>query len=90
MHSLVQVVEKGILKRDRSLLLLNWSQDFITVFHGFCEQIMVVLDFSGFSESKESAGGPDSISGLGRSPGEGNDYPFQYSCQENPMDRGAW
>ena len=53
---------------------------------------MVVLDFSGCSESKESAGdagGPESISGLGRSPGEGNDYPLQYSCLENPIDRGA-
>jgi len=26
---------------------------------------------------------------LGKSPGEGNGSPFQYSCQENPMDRGA-
>ena len=33
---------------------------------------------------------PGSISGLGRSPGEGNDNPFQYSCLGNPMDRGAW
>ena len=31
-----------------------------------------------------------SVSGLGRSPGEGNSYPFQYSCLGNPMDRGAW
>ena len=30
------------------------------------------------------------IPGLGRSPGEGNGYPLQYSCLENPMDRGAW
>ena len=30
------------------------------------------------------------ISGLGRSPGEGNGYPLQYSCLENPMDKGAW
>ena len=30
------------------------------------------------------------ISGLGRSPGEGNGNPLQYSCLENPMDRGAW
>ena len=30
------------------------------------------------------------IPGLGRSPGEGNGYPPQYSCLENPMDRGAW
>ena len=33
---------------------------------------------------------PGSIPGLGRSPGEGNDNPLQYSCLENPMDRGAW
>ena len=30
------------------------------------------------------------IPGSGRSPGEGNGYPFQYSCLENSMDRGAW
>ena len=30
------------------------------------------------------------IPGSGRSPGEGNDNPLQYSCQENSMDRGAW
>ena len=32
----------------------------------------------------------DLISGLGRYPGGGNDDPLQYSCLENPMDRGAW
>ena len=31
-----------------------------------------------------------SVPGLGRSPGGGNDNPLQYSCLENPMDRGAW
>jgi len=31
----------------------------------------------------------DLIPGSGRSPGEGNDNPLQYSCLENPMDRGA-
>ena len=31
-----------------------------------------------------------SIPGSGRSPGEGNGNPLQYSCLENPMDRGAW
>ena len=35
-------------------------------------------------------GDPGSIPGLGRSPGEGNGSPLQYSCLENPMDRGAW
>ena len=38
------------------------------------------------------AGAGDSglIPGSGRSPGEGNDSPLQYSCLENPLDRGAW
>ena len=31
-----------------------------------------------------------SVPGLGRSPGEGKGNPLQYSCLENPMDRGAW
>jgi len=30
------------------------------------------------------------IPGSGRAPGEGSSYPFQYSCLENSMDRGAW
>ena len=45
------------------------------------------------SEDKVSAcnaGGPGLIPGLGRSLGEGNGNPLQYSCLENPMDRGAW
>ena len=37
-----------------------------------------------------NAGDQSSIPGLGRSPGEGNDNPFQYFCLENPMGRGAW
>ena len=44
-------------------------------------------------ENKQSAfnmGDLGSIPGSGRSPGEGNAYPFQYSCLENSMDRGAW
>ena len=37
-----------------------------------------------------SAGHASSIPGLGRSPGEGNSNPLQYSCLGNPTDRGAW
>jgi len=40
------------------------------------------------SDGKESA--CNEIPGLGRSPGEGNGYPFQYSCLENSMGRGDW
>ena len=52
-----------------------------------------VLTFPGGSYGKASAcsaGDLGSIPGLGRSPGEGNGNPLQYSCLENPMDRGAW
>ena len=37
-----------------------------------------------------NTGEPDAFTGLGRSPGEGNGNPLQYSCLENPMDRGVW
>ena len=37
-----------------------------------------------------NAGDLSSISVSGRSPGEGNGYPLQYSCLENSMDRGVW
>ena len=50
------------------------------------------FDFPGDYDSKESAcnsGDPDSIPGLGRSSGEGNGNLLQYSCLQNPMDRGA-
>ena len=51
------------------------------------------MGFPDGSNSKESAcnvGDLDLIHGLGRSPGEWNGYPLQYSCLGNPMDRGAW
>ena len=51
------------------------------------------MDFPGGSDSKESAcnvGDLGQIPGLERSPGVGNGNPLQYSCLENPMDRGAW
>ena len=50
------------------------------------------MGFPDGSEGKASAcnaGGLGSIPGSGRSPGEGNGNPLQYSCLENPMDRGA-
>ena len=50
-------------------------------------------DFPGGSDGKASAysvGDPSLFPGSGRSPGEGNGNPLQYSCMENPMDGGAW
>ena len=53
----------------------------------------LISKFPSDSNSKESAcsaGDPTLIPGLGRSPGEGNGNPLQYSCLENSMNRGAW
>ena len=53
-----------------------------------------ISGFPGGSDSKESACDVGDLGlifpGSGRSPGEGNGYPLQYSCLEHPMDRGAW
>ena len=57
---------------------------------------MVYMDFPSGSAVKESTcnagavGDMGSIPELGKSPGGGNGNPLQYSCLENPMDRGAW
>ena len=56
-------------------------------------RIPVEKGFPGTSYSKESAynvGDPGSVPGYRRSLGEGNGNLLQYSCLENPMDRGAW
>ena len=55
--------------------------------------ILSNLSFHGSSKGKESACNARQlgfIPGSGRSPGEGNGNPLQYSCLENSMDRGAW
>ena len=69
--------------------------------NGASQVVLVVKDlpsnaggsFPSSSDGKESAhraGDPGLIPGSRRSPGEGNGNPFQHSCLENPMDRGAW
>ena len=55
--------------------------------------VWIPWHLSGGSDGKESAcntGDQGSVPVSGRSPGEGNGCPFQYSCLENSMDRGAW
>ena len=64
----------------KTLFLLEWFKAGFSLRH------------SG-SDGKASAcnaGDPGSIPGSGRSPGEGNGNPLQYSCLENPMEGGAW
>ena len=59
----------------------------------FNKDCVLTLDFPGGLDGKASAyyeGDLGSIPVSGRSPGEGNGNPLQYSCLENPVDRGAW
>ena len=55
-----------------------------------CLVAQLVKNLPVMQETGCSAGDLGSISGSGRSPGEGNGNPLQYSCLGNPMDRGAW
>ena len=71
-----------------------------TVDHLYCSLCSEMLNtlglisgFPGEAHGKEfacNAEDPGLISGSGRSPGEENGNPLQYSCLQNPMDRGAW
>ena len=70
---------RGLVTKSRT-----WLNDFLFFLRHY---------FPCGSDSRASAynaGDPGSIPGSGRSPGEGNGNPFQYSCLENPMDRGTW
>ena len=81
------------------LLDLNsWYQYEVIIFKVIQIQILLFINykekggFPGGSEGKVSAcsaGDPGLIPGSGRSPGEGNGKPLQYSCLENPMDGGT-
>ena len=55
-----------------------------------CRGSQVVLVVKNLPASVGDIRDIGSISGLGRSPGGGHGNPLQYSCLENPMDRGAW
>ena len=62
------------LFKNLAVLSLNWAS----------QLVLVVTNPSAKAEDEGS------IPGLGRSPGEGNGNPLQYSCLEHPMDKGAW
>ena len=79
------VIKNLFLYRDHCPYFLKSSKNIASV---FC-----ILGFSGDSAVQNlptNAGDVGLIPGSGRSPGEGNGNPLQYSCLENPMDRGAW
>ena len=57
------------------------------MFSGASQVVLVVKNLPANAEDTRDVG---SIPGSGRSPGDGHGNPLQYSCLENPMDRGAW
>ena len=62
--------------------------DLLEVLYTWASQVVLVV-----KKPPANAGGTGNVGSipvLGRSPGEENDNPFQYSCLENPLDRGAW
>ena len=76
-------------RRGRILTFMNVNR----VGHYIWSIICLISGFPGGSDGEESTcniGNLGLIPASGRSSGEGNGYPLQYSCLENPMDRGAW
>ena len=80
---------------------LKWGDDplyisfrlFVRKYKQKCWSLCKYMGFPGGAAVKNltaNAGDPSSIPESGRSPGRGNSYPLQYSCLDNPMDRGAW
>ena len=75
----------------KEIKLVKWESGLISL--NLCFKVQQGDTDPGGSDSKTSAnnaGDLGSIPGSGRSPGEGNGTPLQYSCLENPMDRGSW
>ena len=65
-------------------MLIFCSSNGITI---ILNHLNLLLGFPGGKKSACNAGDPGSIPGLRRPPGDGNDYPLQYSCPENSMGR---
>ena len=95
LHSTLALLSPPVFPKKEAYTLV-WSPDFCNC----CQEdtsklpsLQTRQGAPGGSDGKESAcsaGELGLIPGLGRSPGEGNGYPLQYSCLENLMDRGIW
>ena len=75
--------------KESDTTLATEEQPFITKF-GASSVAQSVKNLPAMQETACYAGNVGSIPGSGRSPGEGNGNPLQYSCRRNPKDRGAW
>ena len=86
-------VYKYHFKTLLSVLLGTYPKVELLLYFLFFEEyspIQVVLVVKNQPASVGDVRDASSIRGSGRSPGEGNGHPLQYSCLENPMNRGAW
>ena len=86
-----------IFQKKKNTLRLLKTEVLTTAWMNIPQSLYIIevtnTDFPGGSDGKPSAynaGDPGSVPGSGRFPGEGNSNPLQYSCLENPMDKGAW
>ena len=89
----VQEALKRLVQYNSKASIIQRSAFFMGQFSQLYMPSGKTIDFPGGSDSKASAysaGDLGSIPGSGRPPGEGNGNPLQYSCLENPKDRGAW
>ena len=86
-------IEKLVVTNGKSSKMEVGNEEVQSTIHKINMLQGYIVGFPHSSVGKESAcsaGDLGSISGSGRSPGEGNGNPLQHSCLENPMDRGAW
>ena len=82
---------QGAMKMSEIMSGRAQSQAWVCALHiGACIVVIRLPQWLDGKKSSCNAGDVGSIPGTGRSPGGGNGNPLQYSCLENPMDRGAW
>ena len=78
------------LAKITSIVNIKVSLIKVLIFEGKCNLIWAFLMAQMVENPPVNAGHEGLIPGLGRSPGEGNGHPLQYSCLENSMDRRDW
>ena len=92
LHHVMVIVNNTAMNIESMYLFKWWFSLVIYPWVGLLDHMAVLQGFLGLDgkESACNAGDLSLIPGMGRSPGEGNGHPLQYSYLENPMDRGAW